>query len=218
MPNRRSLRPQLSARRRLMFAVGPGIVAGVIVAFLASWQLSVLVVWLVMAALFLGAIWTDIPRLDSEETKAHATIEDSSKQMAHLVLVSAAVVSLIGVAFALVKADDVHGTEKAILTTAAVLTVVLSWATVHTMFTLRYAHRYYIEPEGGIDFKNKLAPDYLDFAYVAFTIGMTFQVSDTDVQSPSIRRTVLGHAMLSYLFGTVIVAVTINVLAGLLNR
>ncbi len=208
----------MSARARLMIAIGPGIVAAVIVAFLSPWQLAALAGWGTAATVFLVVVWKDLPRFDAEGTRAHATIEDSSKQMAHLVLLAAAIASLLGVAFGLWKADHVHGVEKAVLTTASVLIVVLSWATVHTMFTLRYAHLYYLEPIGGIDFKNKLAPDYLDFAYVAFTVGMTFQVSDTDVQSRPIRRTVLGHAMLSYLFGTVIVAVTINVLAGLLNR
>ncbi len=95
--------------------------------------------------------------------------------------------------------------------------MVLSWAVVHTVFTLRYAHEYYAAPSGGIDFKNDAPPDYQDFAYVAFTVGMTFQVSDTDVQKRVIRRTILRHALLSYLFGAVILAVTINVVANLLQ-
>ncbi len=210
--------PAMSARRRLMLTLVPGVVAGVVVAFFVPWQLTALAIWDVMAAVFLLSVWKDLLRFDSEQTRAHATIEDASKQSAHLLLLSAAVVSLVGVAFALVKAAHLHGFDRALLTSVAVATVVLSWASVHSMFTLRYAHHYYSDPIGGIDFKNRLAPDYLDFAYVAFTIGMTFQVSDTDVQKRVIRRTILGHAMLSYLFGTVIVAVTINVLAGLINR
>ena len=89
---------------------------------------------------------------------------------------------------------------------------------VHTVFTLRYAHEYYRPPVGGIDFKSSdQPPDYRDFAYVAFTVGMTFQVSDTDVQDLIVRRTVLGHALLGYLFGAVIIAITINVVAQLLQ-
>ena len=72
-------------------------------------------------------------------------------------------------------------------------------------------------PVGGIDFKSDEAPDYLDFAYVAFTVGMTFQVSDTDVQARRIRRTVTRHAFLAYLFGAVILAVAVSVIAGLVN-
>ncbi len=92
-----------------------------------------------------------------------------------------------------------------------------SWAAVHTVFTLRYASLYHLEG-GGIDFtEGDRLPDYRDFAYVAFTIGMTFQVSDTDLTSFTIRRTALRHALLAYLFGIVIVAITINVVAGLLK-
>ena len=98
------------------------------------------------------------------------------------------------------------------------LTVLLSWSLVHTLFALRYARLYYADGAGGIDFKNDDAPDYADFAYVAFTVGMTFQVSDTDIQLRGIRRTVLGHALLAYVFGTVIIAVTINVIAGFVAR
>ncbi len=98
------------------------------------------------------------------------------------------------------------------------LTVALSWALVQTVFALRYAHEYYTAPVGGIDFKTKdEQPDYQDFAYVAFTVGMTFQVSDTDIQARRIRRTVLRHALLAYLFGAVILAVMVNVIASLLN-
>ncbi len=95
------------------------------------------------------------------------------------------------------------------------LTVVVSWSVVHTVFALRYAREYYSTPVGGIDFKSDdEEPDYQDFAYVAFTVGMTFQVSDTDVQARPIRRTVIRHALLAYLFGAVILAVAVNVIAG----
>ena len=92
---------------------------------------------------------------------------------------------------------------------------------MHTVFALRYAHQYYApQVDGHIDFKSgkDYEPDYGDFAYVAFTIGMTFQVSDTDVGSRLTRRTVLKHTLMSYLFGAVIVALMVNVIASLLNR
>jgi uncharacterized membrane protein len=88
---------------------------------------------------------------------------------------------------------------------------------VHTVFALRYAHIYYTPPKGGIDFKMEPEPDYRDFAYTAFTIWMTFQVSDTDITQPVMRRAVLRHALLAFLFGSVILATTVNVIAGLLN-
>jgi len=97
----------------------------------------------------------------------------------------------------------------------AIISVVLSWALVHTVFTVRYARLYYTGPAGGIDFNQQEAPRYTDFAYLSFTIGMTFQVSDTDLQTTQIRATALGQALLSYLFGVVIIATTINLIAGL---
>jgi uncharacterized membrane protein len=87
---------------------------------------------------------------------------------------------------------------------------------VHVVFVLRYADVFY-RNGGGIDFSEEDRPDYRDFAYVAFTIGMTYQVSDTGLTSQPIRRLAIKHALLSFVFGTAIIAVTINVVAGLLN-
>ena len=126
--------------------------------------------------------------------------------------------SLVGIGFDLFKASNAHSSGRVALTVIAVVTVALSWAVVHTVFALRYAHEYYTDPIGGIDFKTRVErPDYLDFAYVAFTVGMTFQVSDTDVQARRIRRTVVRHALLSYLFGAVILAVVVNVIASVVQ-
>jgi uncharacterized membrane protein len=88
---------------------------------------------------------------------------------------------------------------------------------VHTMYTLRYAHLYYRDPEGGIDFNTDELPNYHDFAYFAFTIGMSFAVSDTNVMGSKVRHTVTRHALLSYLFGAIIVGTTINVMAGFVH-
>jgi uncharacterized membrane protein len=87
---------------------------------------------------------------------------------------------------------------------------------VHTVFTLHYARIFYgdPEPDGGIDFGTTASPSFTDFAYVAFTVGMTYQVSDTNLTTQAMRRTALAHALLSFLFGTFILALTINVLAG----
>ena len=98
----------------------------------------------------------------------------------------------------------------------AIVSVVLSWTSVQTVYMLRYGRLYYSDPEGGIDFSGE-APDYLDLAYLAFTIGMCFQVSDTTLTAKPVRRLALHHALQSYVFGTVIVAVTINIVAGLIG-
>jgi uncharacterized membrane protein len=93
----------------------------------------------------------------------------------------------------------------------------MAWVSVHTVYLLRYARLYYSSPEGGIDFHDDAAPGYLDFAYLALTVGMTFQVSDTTLTDKRLRRAALHHALLSYLFGTVVVAITVNSVAALLG-
>ncbi len=98
---------------------------------------------------------------------------------------------------------------------AALVAVVASWTSLHTVYALRYAWVWYTAPVGGIDFHQVEPPRYSDFAYVAFTVAMSFAMSDPDVGSSALRRTVLGHALLSYTFGTVIVALLVNVVAGI---
>lgn len=115
----------------------------------------------------------------------------------------------------LVEAHSKHGGEKGLLATLAVVSVALSWALVHTLFTLRYASLYYFDEDGGVNFNQSTPPRYADFAYLAFTLGMTFQVSDTNLETAGFRATALRHALLSYMFGTVILATMINLVAGL---
>jgi uncharacterized membrane protein len=114
-----------------------------------------------------------------------------------------------------VKAANSHGAQKTLLLASGIAAIVASWGVVHTVFTLRYAGLFYGGADGGIDFNEDDKPTYADFAYLAFTIGMTYQVSDTDLTSKAIRHTALRHALMSYLLGTVIIAATINLAAGL---
>jgi uncharacterized membrane protein len=204
----------LSARKRMAasFAVGLAVPAG---AFrFAAWQSTVLLAWCAAAGTFLGLAWGAVLRADSQRTRLIAERQDETRVSADLVILSACVISLIGVGFILVKAQGASGAAVAFLTGLGVVSIVLAWALVHTVYTLRYADLYYAQNRG-VDFNDDEPPDYRDFAYLAFTIGMTYQVSDTDLQTKEIRRTALRHALLSYLFGTAIIAVTINVVAGL---
>jgi uncharacterized membrane protein len=210
-----------SLRRRVWTSVALGLTAGAIIAVFSPWQLAVLVGWSVVAGLVVARVWLRVHGFSPEQTRERATREDDSRASSELLLLLAALASLAGAAAGLLKAHESDAPMEAILTGAVVLTVALSWALVHTVFALRYAHQYYApQVDGHIDFKSgkDYEPDYGDFAYVAFTIGMTFQVSDTDVGSRLTRRTVLKHALMSYLFGAVIVALMVNVIASLLNR
>jgi uncharacterized membrane protein len=206
-------------QRRRLLAAGPcGVAAGAIVGLVGSWQLAVLVGWDVAALLFDVSVWLFLPVLDAADTERVSTREDDSRAAVDIIVVASSLVSLVGVVVGLAQAGNRQGATAAVLTVVAVLTVLVSWVTVQTLFTLRYARLYYTPPSGGIAFgETDEPPDYLDFAYLAFTVGMTFQVSDTDIASRAVRRTVLRHALLSYVYGTVIVGVTINVLGSLVG-
>jgi hypothetical protein len=128
------------------------------------------------------AVWPVIATLDGSRTAALATREDETRGTAAILEVGAATVSIVGVLFALQQASETGGSEKVILTTAAMLTILVSWVLVTTVYVLRYAHLHYTSQAGGVDFHADTPPNYLDFAYMAFTIGMTYQVSDTEVR------------------------------------
>jgi uncharacterized membrane protein len=207
-----------SAVERLLLITTLGVLAGIALIFLAPWQFAVLAGWDVAGAAFVTWVWTTVGPLTPEETHAAATREDNGRVGTSVLLLGASVASLVGTGFDLVKADQAHTAGRVALSAVGLLTVALSWAVVQTVFALRYAHEYYTPPVGGIDFKTRQEqPDYQDFGYVAFTVGMTFQVSDTDIQARRTRRTVLRHALLAYLFGAVILAVVVNVIASLIN-
>jgi uncharacterized membrane protein len=199
-----------------------GFVAGIVVltTLLASgveWAIAVSFGWGTMALVTVLAVWLRIYRMDAAETKANAQTEDFSWPVADLVTLTAAVVSLIAIGYTLLEARNRHGTSKALLLLLAIVVVGLSWATVHTLYAVRYGDLYYGHPEGGIDFNEDDPPDYRDFGYLALTIGMTYQVSDTDLQNKKLRHTALRHALLSFVFGAVIVALAINSVASLLQ-
>jgi len=205
------------ARTELLITVSIGAIVGSSLSLVAPWQVAALVGWDVAAGLFLGRIRRSLWDLDATETARVATSEDPSRGTTDLVLITASLVCIIGVGFTLVDAANSKGDEIAGLLGIAVLSLICSWLVVHTVFMLRYARLYYTGADGGISFNEDDPPVYPDFAYLAFTIGMTFQVSDTNIEDKAIRRTALRHALISYLFGAVLVAMTVNVGASLLK-
>jgi uncharacterized membrane protein len=208
---------QLGAVPRALISLLLGaVVAGSLVAFL-PWQASALLGWDGAVVLSLSLTWIAVLQMSSDQTASHALREDSNQAVAGTIVISAGVASLAAVGLILVKASNSSGEAKAFLIVVGAMSVLLSWAAVHTVFTLRYARIYYSAPKGGVDFNENTPPTYVDFAYLAFTIGMTFQVSDTNLTSQNIRRTALGHALLSYLFGAMIIGLVINVVASLLG-
>ncbi|MCW2756031.1 MAG: hypothetical protein JWQ32_3442 [Marmoricola sp.] len=191
------------------------IVAAAAAAALGATRAAPLIGWDALALVYCGWVWLSIWNLDAESTSHHANRENPSRDLVDLILTGAATASLIAVGFVLFGASHAQGSTKYLQAALAVASVFVSWTLVHTVFTLKYARQYYAGPAGGIDFNEEDPPQYSDFAYLSFTIGMTFQVSDTDIKSKEIRRTALRHAWLSFPLGTVIIATSINLVAGL---
>jgi len=205
-----------SERRRVIVSTCAGCVGGGLVAAVSPWQAAVLVGFDLASAVLVVGIWRSVGPLDSADTLRLATREDDSRASSWFVVILACTASLVGVLAGIIKARALGGTGGDLLIASSILAVALAWITVHTIFTLRYAHRFY-SAGGGIDFPGADAPSYLDFAYLAFTVGMTFQVSDTNLVDPDMRWLVLRHAALSYVFGTAVIGLTINLLGGLLG-
>jgi uncharacterized membrane protein len=203
------------ARTKLLVSLGAGIVGGAVAALAGAGLAAPLIGWDVLALVYGGWVWSTVWRLDPASAEADARREDPSRDLADLVVLCAAAASLIAVGMVLFGSGSAAGNTKYMEAGLALVSVFVSWTLVHTVFTLKYARLYYAGTPGGIDFNDTGAPDYHDFAYLAFTIGMTFQVSDTNIQSREIRRTILRHAWLSFPLVAVIIAVSINLVAGL---
>jgi uncharacterized membrane protein len=205
----------LRASTRVGISAVPGVVVGIVVAFFTVPQAAALIGWDVAAVTFLVGVWLTIGHLEPEATQRRATRLDPSRGLADVLVITAGVAILTAVALALARAGGTHGGTKAYLLSVGLVSVLFSWLSVHTIYTLKYARLYYGDEVGGIDFNEQDRPNYVDFAYLAFTIGMTFQVSDTNLTAKAFRRTALRHAVLSYMYGALIIATTINLIAGL---
>lgn len=204
-----------SGRQHLMVSFGTGAAAVVVALLLGARRSAPLIGWDVLAIVFCGWVWAEIWPLDADGTASHAGPENPGRQSADLVLLAAAGASLLAVGVVLFGAEHAAGNNKYLQAALALVSVFVSWALVHTIFTLKYAHLYYSGDVGGVDFNEDDPPRYIDFAYLSFTVGMTFQVSDTNICSKEIRRTVLRHAWISFPLGAVILAASINLVSGL---
>ena len=204
-----------SARTKLLAALLGGLGAAAVVAVSGAARLAPLIGWDVLALVFGAWTWAVVWPMDPSETASHSRRENPGRDASDLVLSSAAIASLVAVGVVLVGASQDQGGSRYLQAGLALASVFISWILIHTVYSLKYARLFYGGKPGGIDFNASDDPDYRDFAYLAFTLGMTFQVSDTDIQTKEIRRTALRHALLSYPLGTVIIAASINLLSGL---
>jgi uncharacterized membrane protein len=199
---------------RMSLSLAAGVAAGAVTALLGAPELSALVCWIVAAGLILMAVWRISWPQDPDGTKRLAESESRSRSTDSAVLI-ASVVSLAAVAEALVRSSGRQDPVTVAAVICGVVAVALSWVLVNTVFAFKYARVYYRDADGGINFKQQAPPCYSDFAYMAFTVGMTFGVTETEPTDSAVRRIALGHALLSYAFGTGILAVAINLVTNL---
>jgi len=213
------------ANTRVSISTLIGLVAGVLVGLLLGWMYAAVIAFDVAALLFLVWTWAAVGRMDADQTAQHATREDPTRQATRLIVLAACVASLGSVGYLLARAAKEQGALQAAVAALALGSVAVSWFVVHGLFTLHYAELYYggggdpAKPgagkAGGIDFGLDTPPRYSDFAYLAFTVGMTYQLSDTPLTTRALRQSVLRHALLSYLFGALIIGASVNFVVSL---
>lgn len=200
-----------------------GLIAGVTVALLpvpTALPFRALLGWCAGAAVYLVLAWWLAEVFDAKGTRQRAQAQDEPSVVLFGVMVLAVLACVASITLLLQQIKQLQGTERVLHMALAMTALALSWLFIQTLFAFRYAHRYYQEekrrePDSpGLVFPNQPHPDYFDFLYYSFVIGMTSQVSDVQVSSREMRRLTLGHSILSFAFNVLIVALTINVLAG----
>jgi len=202
----------------LVFITGPSI---------AGYSNRALLGFDAAALVYLGLAWTMILTASPEDTSCRAAAEDPGRRFGFIILVASSILVMFGgfTWMGRARATGAEVSQAILIETVAAAT--LAWILTHTVFALRYAHMFYASGEpspdlpsdcaAGLIFPGNNAPDDLDFAYFAFTIGMTFQVSDIQITSRSIRRTVLWHALLAFCYNTLIVALVLNLVFAALH-
>jgi len=186
-----------------------------------STSTRIILCWDVFAIAMITMSWLLFFNTTAAQQHEIVKRQDDDIRVIFAIVLSAVCISLAGTVLLILSAEE-SVFEKDLRTVVTLAAVTASWILLHTIFTIRYAHLYHnydnvkagIEG-GGIDFPNTEKPDYIDFAYFSFVIGMTFQVSDVTISSKTVRRFVLLHSLISFVFNTIIVALTVNVIAGL---
>ncbi len=189
-----------------------GVLFGAIIWAVAGWKYAPLAGWDAAVVVLVGSIWYDFRGHTAEQTARVARRDDMNRWVLDAIVMVTSLLSIVAVITLLTEknAGPLH-------IAFGFVSIVLSWMAVHALYTLRYATLYYRDKEGGIDFNSPDRPVFSDFAYMAFTIGMTYQIADTDLTTSEIRRVVLGHAFISFIFGVAIIATTINFLVSVVG-
>jgi uncharacterized membrane protein len=205
----------LSARRALV-CVLVGAVVGTATGVLVAPRLGPLAGWCTAGTLALVWVWRLCWPLDRDGTERVAR-EESSSRVTDDAIVVACLASIAAVVVALTQSSSQDPDAASVaLIILGVLGTIVAWALVNTVYALKYARLYFVDQhEEGLDFNQQSSPRYSDFAFLAFTVGMSYAVADIEPASSDLRRRALPHALLSYFFGTVLIAVAINLVTNL---
>lgn len=218
MPKLLSLMGRMDSRHRLLVATATTLLTSLLLPGSFTGPTRVIIGWTVFALTLLVLIWFSFFAVHPRQLPQLARLQDSSRTFLFVLVLGAAVGSLGTVVVLLTKVKGLPPGELSHHLSVSIVAVVCSWLLVHSLFALRYAHLYYAHAdEKRLDFPNTPEPDYLDFAYFSFIIGMTSQVSDVQITSGVMRRLALLHGVLSFAFNTIIIALTINIMASLLQ-
>ena len=210
--------------RLLIGAVG-GIAVGWAVGGALRLPFRIAVGWIVAVAIYLAVTAWVIGPAGPEQARRYASIQDPRRWIILVLVVGAAGVSLLALGYSFGKAGHETDVGLTLRLSLAALTILASWTLTHTVFALHYAHHFYGDEEtktgrqdrGGLQFPGKELPDYWDFLYFSYVIGMTCQVSDVQITSRSVRRMALAHGVLAFFFNTFILALAVNFVAGSLG-
>jgi uncharacterized membrane protein len=209
------------AAGRLTLGVSVGLLTATFWPAEHSMAVRVLAGWDAGAFMVLAVMWAIVLTADPRDTKRRAAVADPGRRAVWVLVILASAIGLFAGAVVMRHAATIDPTRRNLLIGLCLVAVMTAWTLTHTVFTLRYAHLYYRsderDGEGGLEFLGKKPPSDLDFAYFAFTVGMCFQVSDVGVSSPQMRRAVLSHALLSFVYNTAILALSLNLLVGALG-
>jgi len=181
-----------------------------------------IIAWDVGITVFLGLCAMLVAAERADRMEADAEAQSEGEWVIFGLTLAAVIVSLAVIIGEFAAMKNASGWHRGVRIALVVLTLFESWLMTHTTFAMRYAHEYYAKDLGGpdidrgLEFPGEQRPDYLDFMYFALVLGMTFQVSDVQITSRKLRRLAMVHGLLSFLFNTVILALTVNLAAGLL--
>jgi uncharacterized membrane protein len=212
------LSPRHAAGRLLFATLAAAIAVGILSPSGPAWWQRMIIGWDIGALTLVGLAWIVIARTDSAATKRRAGNDDPGRHLVFVIALASSAFSLFAAAFVFKQTRSLSGSEQLLWTLLTLGSIALSWVMTHTAYALRYAHLYYRSGgHHGLQFPGDEAPADIDFAYFSFTVGMCFQVSDVVVCSMECRRAVLIHAVLSFVYNTMILALALNLVLGMMS-